>query len=173
MTGDWADKEIQTYGYIAPGFTIYFQRKLLHWSDKWNPNYKQYVEAKEATPDEFGKAVSSERMLEELSKDKYGIGWAAQLHVKDYPNVKALAIAAREGGPYVPMTAETVANRTYPLVRDAFVYINRAPGRPIDPKVKEFLRFVLSREGQQIIADTDMYNPLTVDELRRQLKKLD
>jgi phosphate transport system substrate-binding protein len=70
------------------------------------------------------------------------------------------------------MTAETVANRTYPLVRDAFVYINRAPGRPIDPKVKEFLRFILSREGQQIIADTDMYNPLTVDELRRQLQKL-
>jgi phosphate transport system substrate-binding protein len=173
LTGDWANREIQTYGYIAPGFTIYFQRRLLHWSDKWNPNYKQYVEAKEATPDEFGKAVSSERMLEELSKDKYGIGWAAQLHVKDYPNVRALAIAAKEGGPYIPMTAETVANRTYPLVRDAFVYINRAPGRPIDPKVKEFLRFVLSREGQQIIADTDMYNALTADELRRQLKKLD
>jgi len=173
LTGDWANKEIQTYGYIAPGFTIYFQRRLLHWSDKWNPNYKQYVEAKEATPDELGKAVSSERMLEELSKDKYGIGWAAQLHVKDYPNVKALAIAAKDGGAYVPMTAETVANRTYPLVRDGFVYINRAPGRPIDPKVKEFLRFVLSREGQQIIANGDMYNPLTADELRRQLTKLD
>src|SRR5258706_12119210 len=96
LTGEWANKEIQTYGYIAPGFTIYFQRRLMHWSDKWNPNYKQYVEAKEATPDEYGKAVSSEHMLEELSKDKYGIGWAAQMHVKDYPNVKVLAISAKE-----------------------------------------------------------------------------
>lgn len=173
LTGERANKEIQTYGYIAPGFTMYFQRRLMHWSDKWNPNYKQYVEAKEATPDENGKAVSSERMLEELSKDKYGIGWAAQMHVKDYPNVKALAISAKEGGPYVPMTAETVANRSYPLVRDAYVYLNRAPGRPMDPKVREFLRFVLSREGQQIIADTDMYYPLTATELRKQLKKLD
>lgn len=173
LTGEWANKEIQTYGYIAPGFTIYFQRRLMHWSDKWNPNYKQYVEAKEAPPDEYGKAVGSERMLEELSKDKYGIGWAAQMHVKDYPNVRALAIAAKEGGPYVPMRAETVANRSYPLVRDAYVYLNRAPGRPMDPKVREFLRFVLSREGQQIIADGDMYYPLTAEELRKQFKKLD
>jgi phosphate transport system substrate-binding protein len=173
LTGEWANKEIQTYGYIAPGFTIYFQRRLLHWSDKWNPNYRQYVEAKEATTDEFGKAVASEHMLEELSKDKYGIGWAAMMHVKDYPNVKPIAIAAREGGPFVPLTPETVANRTYPLIRDAYVYLNRAPGRPMDPKVREFLRFVLSREGQQIIADTDMYYPLTAAALREQLKKLD
>ena len=172
LSGEWTDKEIQTYGYIAPGFTIYFQRRLLHWSDKWNPNYKQYVEAKEATPDEFGKAVASEHMLEELSKDKYGLGWAAQMHIKDYPNVKPLAIAAKEGGPYVPMTPETVSNRTYPLIRNAFVYLNRAPGKPIDAKVKEFLRFVLSREGQQIIADTDMYYPLTAAALKEQLKKL-
>jgi phosphate transport system substrate-binding protein len=173
LTGEWADKEIQTYGYIAPGFTIYFERKLLHWSDKWNPNYKEYVEAKEAPADAPGQAVASERMLEALSKDKYGIGWAAQMHVKDYPGVKAIALAAGEGGPFVPMTAQTVANRTYPLIRDAYVYVNRAPGRPMDPKVREFLRFVLSREGQQIIADTDMYYPLTADALREQSKRLD
>lgn len=173
LTGEWADKEIQTYGYSAPGFVVYFQRKLMHWSNKWNPNYREYVEAKEASSDEYGSAVHSTTMLEELSKNKYGIGWAAQMHVKDYPNVKALAIAAKEGGPYVPMTPETVANRTYPLVRDAYVYINRVPGQPMDPKVKEFLRFVLSRDGQQIIADADMYYPLTAEALREQLKKLD
>jgi len=173
LTGDWADKEIQTYGYIAPGFTIYFERKLLHWSDKWNPNYKEYVEAKEAPADAAGQAVASERLLEELSKDKYGIGWAAQMHIKDYPNTKQIALAFDEKGPYVPMTAETVANRTYPLVRDAYVYVNRTPGRPMDPKVREFLRFVLSREGQEIIANTDMYYPLTAAALSEQLKRLE
>src|SRR6266852_4473689 len=173
LTGDWADKEIQTYGYIAPGFTIYFERKLLHWSDKWNPNYKEYVEAKEAPADASGHSVSSERLLEELSKDKYGIGWAAQMHIKDYPNVKQIALAVDEKGPYFPMTPETVANRSYPLVRDAYVYVNRTPGRPMDPKVKEFLRFVLSREGQEIIANTDMYYPLTAAALNEQLKRLE
>src|SRR5260370_741546 len=80
---------------------------------------------------------------------------------------------ARGTGPYVPMTAETVANRTYPLVRDAYVYVNRTPGRAMDPKVKEFLRFVLSREGQEIIANTDMYYPLTAAALSEQLKRLE
>ena len=173
LTGEWANKEIQTYGYAAPGFEVYFERRLFHWSDKWNPNYREFVEAKEAPADHFGEAVSSERMLEQLSKDQYGIGWAAQMHIKDYPHVKPVAIAAKEGGPYVPMTAETVAERKYPLIRDAYVYVNRAPGRPMDPKVKEFLRFVLSRQGQQIIADKDMYYPLTVEALGEQLKKLD
>src|SRR5258708_7316881 len=173
LTGEWVNKEIQTYGYVAPGFQIYFERKLFHWSDKWNPNFREYVETKEATADQSGKAVDSTTMLEELSKDKYGIGWAAQMHIKDYPGVKALAIAANEGGPYVAMGAGTVANRTDPLIRDAYVYLNRVPGRPMDPKAKEFLRFVLSREGQQIIANTDMYYPLTAAALRAQLKRLE
>jgi len=173
LTGEWASKEIQTYGYVAPGFQIYFERKLFHWSDKWNPNYREYVETKEATADSYGKAVDSTTMLDELSKDKYGIGWAAQMHIKDYPGVKAVAIAANEGGPYVAMSADTVANRSYPLVRDAYVYVNRVPGRPMDPRAREFLRFVLSREGQQIIANTDMYYPLTAAALREQLKRLE
>ena len=173
LTGEWASKEIQTYGYVAPGFQIYFERKLFHWSDKWNPNYREYVETKEATADSYGKAVDSTTMLDELSKDKYGIGWAAQMHIKDYPGVKAVAIAANEGGPYVAMSADTVANRSYPLVRDAYVYVNRVPGKPMDPRAREFLRFVLSREGQQIIANTDMYYPLTAAALREQLKRLE
>ena len=47
----WADKPIQTYGYIAPGFEVNVERKLFHWNDKWNENFKEYVEEKEITPD--------------------------------------------------------------------------------------------------------------------------
>ena len=172
LTGEWADKPIQTYGYIAPGFKIYLERKLFHWSSKWNENFKEYVEEKEATNDPAGKAVASERMLETLSKDKYGFGWAAMLHVKDYPNVKVLAVAEKEGGPFVPLTADTVADRTYPLRRDDYIYINKAPGQPLDPKVREFIRFVLSRDGQQIIKDHGLYSPLPPAYIEKQLKKL-
>ena len=73
LTGDWANKEIQTYGYVAPGFATSFQRLVLHWSTKWNPNFKEYVEIKEATNDAAGQAVASQRMYEAVEKDKYGI----------------------------------------------------------------------------------------------------
>ena len=173
LKGEWADKPIHTYGYNAPGFITYFERKLFHWSDKLNPNYKEYVEAKEVTPDSYGQAVASERMLEELSKDKYGIAWGALMHTKDYAQVKPLAIAEKDGGPYVDLTQENVRNRTYPLIRDAYIYLNRAPGRSLDPKVKEFVRYILSREGQRDILENGKYNPLTASYLHEQLKKLD
>jgi phosphate transport system substrate-binding protein len=51
--------------------------------------------------------------------------------------------------------------------------VNKEPGRPLDPRAREFMRFVLSREGQQIIARMGYYYPLDADHLREQLKKLD
>ncbi len=171
--GEYAGKPIQTYGYIAPGFKIYFERHFNHWSQKWNENYKEYVETQQATKDADGLAIASERMLEELSKDKLGIGWAAWLHAKDYPNLKTIAIAAKEGGPYVPFNAATVRNRSYPLKRDYYIYVNKPLGRTLDPKVREFLRFCLSREGQQIIQEHGVYNPMPVSYISEQLKKLD
>jgi phosphate transport system substrate-binding protein len=172
LTGEWADKEIQTYGYAAPGFEVYFERKLLHWTDKWNENLREYIEPKQAAAGPGGDAVISDRALEALSKDKYGIGWAAMFHAKFYPNLRVLAIAPGKTEDYVPYTPETVSNRTYPLTRDAYFYINREPGRPLDPKIREFFRFILSREGQEIIAHTGFFYPLPADFLNEQLKKL-
>lgn len=176
LKGEWASKPIQTYGYVsfANGFTYFFQRRVLHLSSKWNPNYREYTEAERQTPGNADNPVRSEKMLEDLSKDRYGIAWAAPMHVKNYPDVKTLALAEKEGGPYVDYTPETVANRTYPLFRNAYVYLNRQPGQPLDPKVREFMRFILSREGQQVLVDTIReYTPLTADALRDELKKLD
>ncbi len=173
LTGEFAGKEISTFGYIAPGFEIAIERTWFHWSDKWNPNFREYVEAKQTTADADGAAVASERPLEDLSHNKFAIGIAGLMHVKDYPDVKVLRISWKKGGPAYALTPDNVANRTYPLIRDAYFYVNKAPGQPLDPKVREFMRFVLSREGQEIIAKVGYYYPLTADALKEQLKKLD
>src|ERR1700730_13580279 len=185
LGGDWAAEPIQTYGYVAPGFATNFQRQVLHWSVKWNPNFKEYLEAKEATNDADGKAVMSQRMLEALQKDKYGIAWGALMHVNGtcvtpdgtkcpgYSGLKVLALSKTGSSAAVPLTAENVRNRSYPLIRDAYIYVNKAPGRPLDPKVREFMRFVLSREGQAIIGKSGIYSPLPAAYIREQLKKLD
>lgn len=171
LTGEWADKPIQTYGYVAPGFEIAMERKLFHWSDKWNENYKEFCEAKEVVPGTEGDKVASERMYEALSKDKYGIAWGPILHSKDYPNVKQIDLS-EDGGPYVALTEANVQNRSYPLKRDAYIYIDRVPGKPVDSRALEFLRYIFSREGQQDVQNFGVYYPLPKSVIDEQLKKL-
>ncbi len=173
LKGQFANQEIKTFGYSAPGFAIYIERNWFHWSKKWNPNLQEYVESKQAPADAAGAAVTSEHGLEQIAKDKYAIGLAALMHVKERSDLKVLAISRHKGEPAVQLTPANVANRTYPLIRDAFFYVNKEPGRPLDPRAREFMRFVLSREGQEIIARMGYYYPLPADYLREQLKKLD
>jgi phosphate transport system substrate-binding protein len=84
-----------------------------------------------------------------------------------------LAIRASAGGPYVPRTLETVHDQTYPLTHHAFFYLNRNPGQPVEPKVDEFLHFVLSQEGQDCVQREGRYLPLTAGVVQEQLKKLE
>jgi phosphate transport system substrate-binding protein len=109
-------------------------------------------------------------MLKDLAADKYGIAYAGALF--PIPGVKMLPLAVREGGPYVEMSRATVLDRTYPLTRTVYMYINKPVDQPLDPKVREFMRYVLSREGQQAVARQNIYLPLTpqaVAEMRRRL----
>jgi len=172
LKGAWANKEIQTYGYSAPGFAISIERHLMHWSHKYNPNFREYVETKQVAPGSDG-TVDSDVALSELEKDRYGLAIAALMHVKDHPNLKLLKIIPRGGGAAVPLTPQTVINRSYPLIRDAYFYVNRALGRPLDPIVQAFMRYVLSRQGQEIIAKVNYYYPLDRTDLDQQRKKLD
>ena len=84
-----------------------------------------------------------------------------------------LAVSRASNGPAIALTADNVKNHSYPLTRDAYIYLDKAPGRALDPKVREFMRFVLSREGQQIVADNGPYAPISAEYIREQLKKLD
>ena len=173
MRGDYAEREIETFGYASPGFATSIQRHLLHWSKKWNPNFREFVESKQTAPGPDGYAVSSERPLEELESNRFAMGIAAMMHVRNYPGIKALPVSATDQGEAVALTPENVANRRYPLIRDAYFYVNKPPGQPLAPIAREFLAFCLSQEGQQTIAAGGYYYPLPADYLARQLRKLD
>jgi len=73
----------------------------------------------------------------------------------------------------VPLTIENVQNRTYPLLLEVYFYLDRVPGHAVDPKLKEFLRFVLSRQGQEAIARDGKFLPLTKEAVEEQLRKLE
>ncbi len=109
--------------------------------------------------------------MKDLSKDRFGIAYSGIQNLT--PQTKILALAEKESGPYVELTIETVRSRTYPLHGEEYWYIRRHPGKSIDPKVREFLRYVLSREGQDLVQRDAHFLPLTGSVAREQLRKLD
>ena len=176
LGGEWAGREIQTYGYAFTGMTNYFQLVVFKGGDKWNPNYRQYIEygTKMVAPGAAGKALDSKSMLAvDLTKDKSGIAWSGVPHGADVPGVRIVPLAFDEKGPYALPTRENVQNRTYPLSRNVFMFIKRPPGQPLDPKVREFLRFVLSRQGQEIVEKHNIYLPMTKELVATERKKIE
>jgi phosphate transport system substrate-binding protein len=177
LTGGWANQQIQTYGHAPSGTARFFQWKVFGNGDKWNPNYREYVESGSkmiADEDRAEQRLGLRSMLaNELANNRYGIAWTVMPQAKGISGIKLLAIAANDGGPYVMPSRKSFQDRTYPLVRSIYIFFNRAPGRPLDPKLREFLRYVLSREGQQNLASDGNYLPLPASIVREQLKKLD
>ena len=176
LKGKWAARPIQTYGHGPSGTTRYFQLMVLGGTDKWNPNYKGYVETGSkqiADVDKQTQLLGAKHMLgSELAHDPSGIGWSTMAQAKGIKGIKLLAIAPRGGGKAVMPSPASFADRSYPLVRNIYVYFDRKPGTPIDPKLKEFLRFVLSDEGQALVA-AGGYVPLPPAMRKEQLGKLD
>jgi phosphate transport system substrate-binding protein len=170
LTGEWADKPIHLYGYANnSGFGIFFSAATMGSSTLWNCDVHQFDNVTDAQ----GKTITQagRQIVTALAADKYGLAYAGIRYATQ--DVRPLAIAVREGTPYIEPTRENVINRTYPLLRDIPIYINRPPGKPIEPKVREFLTYILSREGQQAIAREGDYLPLTPTfiEQQRQLLK--
>ena len=169
LTGEWADKPINVYGLnLRYNNCDMFEHVVFHGGDKWNERLHEY--ANYVKPD-GALAIAAAELMKDLGHDKYGIGWSGIQNLT--PETKALALAATDGGPYVALTIENVQNRSYPLAFEMFFYLNRKPGTPLDPKVKEFLRYVLSREGQEAVQRDGKYLPLTAEVVRAQLKKLE
>ena len=164
LTGEWATKPIHLYGPpgIYPGGTSFFQSRVMGGADTWAEGLQEF--------EDRGK------MMEALSHDPLGIAYTGVCY--QTPQTKPVALAEGEGTPFVLPTRETVANRTYPLSR--LVYLSFAPDQPggdvtdpkADPKVEEFLRYILSRQGQEDVAREGDYLPLTAAMITEQLALL-
>jgi phosphate transport system substrate-binding protein len=169
LTGEWADKPINVYGFnLRYNTATDFADKVLMASDKWNENIHAYAHI--VQPD--GKRyIQADQITDALARDKYGI--AFNRYRGERPGIRRLDVAAREGGPFMAHTLETVQNRSYPLYQEAYFYTSVKPGTKMDPNVKEFLRYVLSQEGQAEVMRDGKYLPLTAAVVREQLAKLD
>ena len=147
LTGEWADKPIHVWA-IKP----------------WN-GFEEFVRERVLSPDErrgewrtdlnFGDTVFP--MAPSVAKDRYALGYAGLAYTND--GVKLLALAKDEGAA-IPPSYEEVTRADYPLSRVVYCNVNKAPDQPLNPALEEFIRFILSREGQQVVLDQAIFLPL-------------
>jgi phosphate transport system substrate-binding protein len=155
----WKDRPIHVYGPALDSVSaLYIRTRVLAGSRKWNPDYREVT-------------TGWSDVLAAVARDPDAITFAPVLPGNQ--DAKHVALAAEDSGPFYALTAETVAARTYPLARVVTMALDREPDKPIDPKVKEFLRYVLSREGQETFARDGTYIPLDARSARRQLERLE
>ena len=172
LKGEWANKPIHVYGLnLRYHQATEISDMILKGSDKWNEHLRVYANF-------VSKKGSLERGLsEDLAKDPYGIAYIAAPTVNlgpkaAPPQLKILPVAVHNGGPYFPYSIETLQNRTYPLFDQIYAYADPADGKYLDPNVLEFLRFIVSREGQEAIERDGKYLPLTPAVANADLVKL-
>jgi phosphate transport system substrate-binding protein len=169
LGGAWKDRPIHPYsgpaGDEAPAF--YFSQTVMRGSTLWNERLRQL---EDLTPP-GGKHVDGyQRAVDAVASDPDGIA----VTVAGYhdANAKLVAVAIAPGGSYVTPSRATVADRSYPLSRSVTFYINDGPKIRPDPAVVEFLRYVLSRNGQEQALREGDFLPLTPRIARAQLARL-
>jgi len=154
LTGDWSSKPISLYGRnSASGTYGYFKDNVLMKGD-YKPTVKEQP--------------GSSSVVQGVSSDLGGIGYSGIGYKTS--GVKAIMLGKSADKLYEP-NYEDCLNGTYPLARFLYIYVNKAPNQPIDKLTQEFLKFVLSKEGQEIVVK-DGYYPLPAQVEQENMAKL-
>jgi phosphate transport system substrate-binding protein len=170
LTGEWADKPVSPYTFsLARGFSDYLEDAVLLGSRRWKPEVREFADK----PGSLGGATDGGQiMLDALAKDRYGVAFSGALY--GHPDVRPVAVAADDGRPYVMPSEGTVMDHSYPLTRIITLFLDRAPGKPVAPHIREFVRYILSRDGQEaILKEGGGYLPILAPEAARELAKLE
>jgi phosphate transport system substrate-binding protein len=155
LTGDWADRPVSLYGRnSASGTYGFFKEHALK-----NGDYK----------DEVKEQPGSASVVQGVTVDRYGIGYSGIGYAT--AGVRAVPIAEKEGAACVEATAENSYAGTYPLARFLYVYINKPPGKALDPLTQEFVKLMVSKEGQEVVVK-DGYYPIPASIAKEEVTKV-
>jgi phosphate transport system substrate-binding protein len=156
LTGDWANRPISLYGRnSASGTYGFFKEHSLN-----NGDYKDSVKEQ----------PGSASVVQGVTEDRFGMGYSGIGYKTS--GVKVVALANKDGDSFSSGSYEDVKSGKYPLNRFLYIYINKAPGKPLDPLVKEFSKFIFSKEGQEVVLK-DGYLPLPAEIAKQELAKLE
>ena len=156
LTGDWAARPISLYGRnSASGTYGFFKEHTLS-----NGDYKDSVKEQ----------PGSASVVQGVTEDRFGMGYSGIGYRTS--GVKPVALAEKEGGAFSDGNYADVKSGKYPLNRFLYICINKAPGKPLDPLVKEYVKLLLSKQGQEVVIK-DGYLPLPAEIVRQELAKIE
>ena len=142
VKGEWESAPIRTYG-----------RDLR--SSGTLPFFRQIVLLDGEFRSDISMQPGSASVVLAVSNDPDGIGYSGIGFQSS--SVRVVPLAEKPGAPYVMPSAESVMSGAYPLSRPLYLYVNKAPGEDLDPKILEFLKFANSREGQATVVRAGVY----------------
>ena len=155
MTGNWKNRDIQMYGRNSVSGTYgYFKKKALCKGD-----YKNNV----------NEQPGSASVVQSVSSSLNGIGYSGIGYKTS--GVRAVPLRKKASGKFIQATPDNAVSGTYPLSRFLYVYVNKHPNKNLAPLDKEFLKMVLSKQGQEVVIK-DGYIPLPAKVVKKYLDKL-
>ncbi len=155
LTGDWANKPISLYGRnSASGTYGFFKEHTLK-----NGDFK----------DDVKEQPGSAAVVQGVTVDRYAIGYSGIGYAT--AGVRAVPLTEKDGGKCVEATADNSYSGAYPLARFLYVYINKAPGKQLDPLTREFVKLMVSKEGQEVVVK-DGYFPIPASIAKEELAKV-
>jgi phosphate transport system substrate-binding protein len=157
LTGEWADKPIHLWGVEIPnGYDTFVNMHVL--------GYGQWREG-----------IQSQHTViplsDKVAADKYAMAYTG-LAWNTNPGTKVLKLIVHPGDPAIAATFENVASQKYPLSRTIYIFANKGADKPWNPVLREFIRYALSREGQQAVVDDGIFIPLPAAWDEREAEKV-
>ena len=156
LTGDWKPLPISLYGRNSASGTYAF--------------FKEHALLKGDYKDTVKEQPGSAAVLNGVANDRAGIGYSGIGYVTS--EVRAVPLAKKIGAQAAAPTFDNALSGKYPLGRALYVYVAKKPNEPLSPLVREFLKFVLSPQGQEVVIK-DGYGPLPASAIAKQLKALE
>jgi phosphate transport system substrate-binding protein len=151
LINDWASMPIRLYGRNSASGTYAF--------------FKEHVLLKGDYKDTIKEMPGSAAVVSAIAADRSGIGYSGIGYRMS--GVRAIPLAKDGKSPLVEPTFENALNGTYPLGRTLYIYFAKKPNEPMPKLVEEFFKFVLSKDGQEIVIK-DGYGPLPGKILEKQ-----
>lgn len=162
LSGKWTSQPIHAYGFgPEDSLGVFFRHDVMRLDFKPNPGSR-------LLSDRDGSGVPAARRIAlAVAQDPLAIGYTS------LPKDMATKVLALDSPAATSPSEETVANHRYALTRTVSMYFRRFPGKPLDPKVDRFVRFVLSPQAQSLVQPSQGFLPLTAAMTEKQLQKLD